>query len=442
MGNDIACGRLSEEALNANFADAHPALSSEQAALEADRCFYCYDAPCVEACPTDIDIPRFIKAIASDNVAGAARTILKSNILGGSCARVCPTEILCEQKCVHTAIEANKPVRIGALQRYATDWQMKQDVHPFQRAPETGKKIAVVGAGPAGLACAHRLATYGHDVTIFDRHDTLGGLNQYGVAAYKLADNFAQNEIDFLMKIGGISFTGNSTLGETVTLSELRDKYDGVFLGIGLAGVRRLGLEGEDTPGVMDAVEFIETLRSQVLSEVPVGRRVVVIGGGNTAIDAAVQAKRLGADEVTLVYRRGAEHMSATKVEQEWAQTNGVILKFWFVLKKINIENGKIKNIVFYNNASDKIEDYSSIEYTLPADMILKAIGQTFISGPVDKDQILLRDGRIVVDNNGRTSLPSVYAGGDCTMGKDLTVAAVRDGRNAAEALHKELSTS
>ncbi|MGY8605569.1 NAD(P)-dependent oxidoreductase [Gluconobacter cerinus] len=441
MRLDIACGRLPETALELNFADAHPGLSPEQAALEADRCFYCYDAPCVEACPTDIDIPRFIKAIASDNLAGASRTILQSNILGGSCARVCPTEILCEQKCVHTAIEAHHAVRIGALQRFATDWQMQQKTHPFQRAASTGKRVAVVGAGPAGLACAHRLAMHGHDVTIFDRHDAPGGLNQYGVAAYKLADNFAQKEIDFLLEIGGITFQGNAMLGENITLPGLRETYDGVFLGLGLAGVRALGLESEFAEGVLDAVDFIETLRSRNLSEVVVGRRVVVIGGGNTAVDAAVQAKRLGAEEVTLVYRRGAEHMSATEVEREWAQTNGVTVRFWASPSQLNVEDGAIRSITFLRGTPDGGYDPQNA-FTLAADMVLKAIGQVFVPDPVRNDQILVENGRIVVNETGRTSMPGVYAGGDCTAGEDLTVAAVRDGRNAAEALHDELMAS
>lgn len=443
MRPDIACGRLSQDILARNFADAHPGLTSEQAALEADRCFYCYDAPCIEACPTDIDIPRFIKAIASGNMAGAAKTILQSNILGGSCARVCPTEILCEQKCVHTAIESQKPVRIGALQRHATDWQMDQGRYPFSRAAPTGRHVAVVGAGPAGLACAHRLALHGHDVTIYDRHDKAGGLNEYGVAAYKLADDFAQREIDFLMAIGGITYRGNAVLGETLTLAALREKHDAVFVAIGLSGVRALGLPGETMPGVMDAVAFIEHLRSSPLAGVAVGRRVVVIGGGNTAIDAAVQARRLGAEEVTLVYRRGEPTMSATSVEREWAQTNGVTLRLWAAPTRLEFDNGILTGITFRRTDMSS----SPTEFTLGADMVLKAIGQVLVSDPVtasedSQDRLLIENGRLAVDDKGRTTLRGVYAGGDCTPGEDLTVAAVRDGREAAEAIHYDLTLS
>ncbi|CDG40512.1 MULTISPECIES: NAD(P)-dependent oxidoreductase [Asaia] len=444
MRPDIACGRLPQDILARNFADAHPGLTPEQAALEADRCFYCYDAPCIEACPTDIDIPRFIKAIASRNTAGAARTILQSNILGGSCARVCPTEILCEQKCVHTAIETHKPVRIGALQRYATDWQMAQDTHPFTRATPTGRHIAIVGAGPAGLACAHRLAMHGHEVTLFDRHEKAGGLNEYGVAAYKLADDFAQKEIDFLMAIGGIHYQGRAILGETIHLATLRQDYDAVFLAIGLSGVRALGLPGETMPGVKDAVAFIEHLRSHPLASVQVGRRVVVIGGGNTAIDAAVQAKRLGAEEVTLVYRRGEPTMSATDVERDWAQTNGVTLRLWAAPTRLEFDNGALTGVTFRRtDAAAKASTGPAtppVDFTIAADMVLKAIGQVFVPDPVLQDQILIENGRLVVDEKGRTTLAGVYAGGDCTAGEDLTVAAVRDGREAAQAIHSDLT--
>ncbi|AOX18792.1 NAD(P)-dependent oxidoreductase [Kozakia baliensis] len=442
---DIVSARLSDVELAINFSDAHPPLTVEQARVEADRCFFCYDAPCIEACPTGIDIPKFIKAIATRNLKGSAKTILESNILGGSCARVCPTEILCEQKCVHNTREEGQPIRIGALQRHATDWQMEHGGQPFTRAPTTGRRIAIIGAGPAGLACAHRLAMQGHNVLLLDAHSQPGGLNEYGVAAYKLADDFAQREIDFLLAIGGITFEGNRKLGENLSLSDLRRDYDAIFLGMGLSGVRAMGIEGEELEGVQDAVAFIETLRSQEKKCVPVGRRVVVIGGGNTAVDAAVQARRLGADEVTLVYRRGHEQMSATPVEREWAQTNGVTIRFWSSPVRMVLEDGALGGVEFSRGTATtngRVIYDPADTFIVHADMVLKAVGQTFIPDPISGESILVENGRIVVDDTYRTTMEGIYAGGDCTVGEDLTVAAVRDGRNAAEAIHKALSIS
>ncbi|WEQ51633.1 NAD(P)-dependent oxidoreductase [Komagataeibacter oboediens] len=439
QGPDIAPGRLTDVELALNFSDAHPPLTHAQAVVEADRCFYCYDAPCIEACPTGIDIPRFIRAIATDNMAGSARIILESNILGGSCARVCPTEILCEQKCVHNTREEGQPIRIGLLQRHATDWQMDHGGQPFTRATPTGQRIAVVGAGPAGLACAHRLAMHGHDVVIHDRHALAGGLNEYGVAAYKLADDFAQREVDFLLSIGGITFEGGKMLGRDMTVASLRREYDAVFLAVGLAGVRSLGIEGEDLDGVMNAVDFIEGLRSANRQTVPVGRRVVVIGGGNTAVDAAVQARRLGAEDVTLVYRRGAENMSATPVEREWAQTNGVTVRLWAAPVRLVARDGVLDGIEFARGriGPDGRPVYDPDDtFVVAADMVLKAVGQTFMPDPLNGESIAISGGRIMVDATGQTTMQGVYAGGDCTPGEDLTVAAVRDGRDAAEAIH------
>ncbi|NVN10231.1 NAD(P)-dependent oxidoreductase [Nguyenibacter vanlangensis] len=437
---DIAASRLSPEELARNFADAHPPLTDNQAVIEADRCYFCYDAPCIEACPTGIDIPGFIKKIASGNLAGSARTILESNILGGSCARVCPTEILCEHACVRNAQE-EKPIAIGALQRHATDWQMTHRGQPFSRAAATGRHVAVVGAGPAGLACAHRLAMHGHDVTVFDARPKAGGLNEYGIAAYKLPDDFAQREIDFVTAIGGITIEAGKVLGRDFTLAALEAAYDAVFLGIGQAGVRALGIPGEQLDGVLNAVDFIEAVRrSSTRGDVPVGRRVVVIGGGNTAVDAAVQAKRLGAEEVTLVYRRGADTMSATPVEQEWAQTNNVAIRYWAAPARIEGTNGAVGSVTFARgHLVDGKPDYALGEFTLAADMVLKAVGQLFLPDPLDEDWIDVANGRIMVDAHGRTSRDGVYAGGDCTPGEDLTVAAVRDGRNAAETIHADL---
>ncbi|AQS86968.1 oxidoreductase [Neoasaia chiangmaiensis NBRC 101099] len=431
-----ACARLDLSTLARNFEDIHPPLTSAQAVVEAERCHHCYDAPCVEACPTGIDIPGFIGRIATGDLAGSARQILDSNILGGSCARVCPTEILCEGACVRIAQE-ERAVEIGRLQRHAVDWQMVRG-QPYGRAESSGRRIAVVGAGPAGLACAHRLAMSGHEITIFERRAKPGGLNEYGIAAYKLVDDFAQAEVDFILDIGGIAIEYGCELGVNLSLDALRTEYDAVFLAIGQNGVRALDLAGEALPGVRNAVDFIAELRQATnKSDMAVGRRVVVIGGGNTAVDAAVQSKRLGAEDVTLVYRRGPETMSATRDEQEWAATNGVLIRHWASPVAIEAGVNNEIDVVFHKGAPgpDGQPRYDRGALRITADMVLKAVGQIFTQEGL---AIECESGRIRVDAKGRTSLPRVYAGGDCVAGMDLTVAAVAMGRNAAMAINTE----
>jgi dihydropyrimidine dehydrogenase (NAD+) subunit PreT len=441
----IAARRLAPEELERNFADIHVPLDRRRALIEADRCHFCYDAPCLQACPTGIDIPGFIRKIATDNVKGAAVTILGENIMGGACARVCPVEVLCEAACVRETQE-NKPVRIGALQRYATDWLFDRKIQPFTRAKPTGKKIAVVGAGPAGLACAHRLATHGHEVTIYEARPKPGGLNEYGIAAYKVPDDFAQKEVAFIVGIGGIRIEHGKVLGRDVSLAALRRDYDAVFLGVGHAGVNALGMPGEDMVGVMDAVAYIERLRqAKDKGTLEIGRRVVVIGGGNTAIDVAVQSKRLGAEDVTIVYRRGPDNMSATWHEQELAQTNGVGIKHWARPVRLVGHKGRLKEIEFeYTQLDDKGRLMTTGDkFTLLADMLFKAIGQNFVPDPLGKDAqqvVELADGRIRVSAEHQTSLPDVWAAGDCVPGEDLTVSAVQGGKVAAESIHRALS--
>lgn len=431
--SDIAAARLDRPTLARNFADAHPALSHHEALVESSRCYFCYDAPCVRACPTGIDIPGFIRKVNTGNVRGSALRILEANIFGGSCARVCPTEILCEGACVRTA-EEDRPVRIGALQRHATDWLMERQATPFARAPETGHHVAVVGAGPAGLACAHRLALHGHRVTVFDAQPKPGGLNEYGIAAYKLADDFAQREVGFILNVGGIAVEHDRRLGRDLDLDALRRDHDAVFLAIGQAGVRALGLDGEALGGVYDAVDFIAALRqARDKAVLPVGRRVVVIGGGNTAIDAATQARKLGAEDVTIVYRRGPESMSATHGEQEWAQVNGVRIRHWATPRRFVPGAKGVAAVEFL-----RTQPGATGGFTLEADMVLKAVGQLLDPSPVPALEVAA--GRIVVDAQRRTSLPGVYAGGDCVAGDDLTVSAVQDGKLAAEAIHASLA--
>jgi dihydropyrimidine dehydrogenase (NAD+) subunit PreT len=299
----------------------------------------------------------------------------------------------------------------------------------------------VVGAGPAGLACAHGLARHGHDVTIFETRPKPGGLNEYGIAAYKVADDFARREIEFILAIGGITIEYGKALGRDVTLEALRRDFDAVFLGLGQVGVNALGLADETLRGVRGAIDFIAELRQSPKQRVAVGRRVVVIGGGNTAIDAATQARRLGAEDVTIVYRRGPEQMTATGKEQEWAQTNNVRLRHWAAPVRLRGNGTTVTGVEFARTRPDTAGRLMLTEesFVLDADMVLKAIGQTFVADPIE-DVPVVRNGRIMVDGDRRTSVPRVYAGGDCVPGADLTVNAVQDGKLAAAAIHRELT--
>ena len=383
--NDIRPGRLSPEQIAANFADMHPPLTPSEAIIDADRCYFCYDAPCTIACPTGIDIPGFIQKIRSGNLKGSAKTILEENIMGGMCARVCPTEVLCEQACVRNTHE-DRPVRIGLLQRYATDAIFESGTPLFERAPATGRKIAIVGGGPAGLSCAHRLAMLGHEATIFEPMDKLGGLNEYGIAAYKTVDDFAAREVEYILKIGGIEVRTGVGLGKDVSLGELRKKFDAVFLGFGLGGVNGLGLDGEQLEGVANAVDYIAALRQAPdKASLPVGRRVIVIGGGMTAIDIAVQSKALGSEEVTMVYRRGQEHMNASRYEQEFAQTRGVESCTWAsTAQTARCERARARGVEFETTrAGDgRKAGRHRTNVLLDADVVFKAIGQKFSGRP------------------------------------------------------------
>jgi dihydropyrimidine dehydrogenase (NAD+) subunit PreT len=424
--HDVRPGRLTDAQIAANLADMHPPLTPSEAIIDADRCYFCHDAPCITACPTGIDIPGFIQKIRSGNLRGSAHTILRENIMGGMCARVCPTEVLCEDACVRNTQE-DRPVRIGLLQRYATDAVLENAASLFQRGPRTGRKIAVVGGGPAGLSCAHRLALLGHDVTVFEPKDKLGGLNEYGIAAYKTPGDFAAREVEFILGIGGIEVRTGVALGQELSLTQLRQDYDAVFLGFGLAGVNGLGLDDEPE-GVINAVEYIATLRQAPdKASLPVGRRVVVIGGGMTAIDVAVQSKALGADEVTMVYRRGQEHMKASRYEQEFAQTRGVVIRYGSTPRKLLTHGARIRAVEFATAEGST--------YTLDADVVFKAIGQKVLWDALGgtAELVSLKQDRIVVDDQRRTSLAGVWAGGDCVAGgSDLTVSAVQDGKVAA----------
>ncbi len=437
---DIKSARLNADDYKRNFSDMHPPLGPTAALVEADRCYFCYDAPCTTACPTGIDVAGFIRMIKAGNNFGAARLILQENIIGGSCARVCPTETLCEEACVRND-QDHRPVSIGLLQRHAVDEAISANKQFFRRGPDSGKRVAIVGAGPASLSCAHGLSRQGHSVTIFEAREKGGGLNEYGLAAYKMLDNFASREIEYILAIGGIDIRYGQRLGDDFDLASLQKDYDAVFLGMGLGGVNNLDLADEEADGVMNAVDYIAHLRQcDNLAELPVGRRVVVIGGGMTAIDIATQVRLLGADEVTLVYRRGQDAMNASEEEQEFTQVKGVKILYSAMPHSLQITDGRVGAVEFERTRSDAngrlhgTGDY----FSLPADMLFKAIGQTFPAAASSK--IELEKGRIRVDAGRKTSLAGVWAGGDCVNdGEDLTVAAAQDGKLAANSINEYL---
>ncbi len=441
--SNIRSRPLDKTEIDDNFGDLHPPLSRSEALIAADRCYFCYDAPCTTACPTGIDIPGFIQKIRSDNIRGSAHTILRENIMGGMCARVCPTEELCEEACVRYTHE-EKPVAIGLLQRYATDPIFKQGMQLFTRNDSSGKTIAVVGGGPAGLSCAHRLSMLGHDVVIFSRDSKSGGLNEYGIAAYKTVDDFAQQEVNYILSIGGIEVKNDVALGKDIKLRELRDKYDAVFLGVGLGSVNKLGIDNEALPGVENAIDYIADLRqADDKSELPVGERVVVIGGGMTAIDIAVQSKRLGAGRVDIVYRRGPQQMGASDFEQELAQTSGVTIHHWVQPVRL-LGDQTVSGIELQKTTlgDDGKLSASGATFVLDADIVFKAIGQKLDDDKLceELDGLALERGKIVVDESQATSLDKVWAGGDCVVdGDDLTVSAVQHGKIAAIAIDRQL---
>jgi glutamate synthase (NADPH/NADH) small chain len=444
----LAPSGATDSALAAKFTDLAPALTARQAAIESARCLYCYDAPCTRICPSEIDVASFIRNIHEHNINGAAFGILKQNILGGSCSRVCPTEILCEDACVRNHDEEGQPVKIGLLQRHALD-HAKFASHPFERAAATGKSIAVVGAGPAGLACAHRLAMLGNDVVVYEAREKSGGLNEYGIAKYKLTDDFAQKEVEFLLALGGIEVRHGRTLGVDLHLQELHTQYDAVFLGLGLNASRKLGLTGEEAPGLMAAVDYIAALRqTRDLATLPVPRRALVIGAGNTAIDMAVQIERLGAEEVTLVYRRAAESMSATGHEQDIAKANNVRMRTWLAPKEVLLNAaGQVRGMVFEQTRQDADRLVGTGEFIeIAADAVFKAIGQAFdpasLAEPLAQ-QIERAGDKIAVDAQFRTAVAGIYAGGDCVApGQDLTVQAAQHGKLAAHAIHNDIQTT
>lgn len=438
---------LDEPTITARMGEIKPPLSPQEAKVEATRCLYCFDAPCIASCPTGIDIPAFIKKIAFDNVTGAARTILEANILGASCARVCPTQVLCEGACVMLDLEKD-PIQIGRLQRFATDHVEAHGIDVLHApAKKNGKRVAILGAGPAGLGCAAELARLGHDVDVYEKKPRGGGLNTYGIAYYKMKPEVSLAEVAMIERLG-VRFHYGVTVGADITIAEIEKTHDAIFIGIGLGRVQRLGIPGEDLPEVLDALDFIEHIHSEPLANVPVGRRVAVLGCGNTAIDAVTQALRLGAEKATVIYRRGEDDMSAYGFEYELAKTDGATFLFHTVPVAVLGEGGHVTGLRLAQTAvrDGRVVILPGSEWTEPFDMVLSAVGQ-------EKQASLLtslfpglkldRKGRVAIDTmTMQTSVPNVFAGGDCTSGGREVVNAVAEGKKAARGIHKQLAAA
>ncbi|HYV61883.1 MAG TPA: NAD(P)-dependent oxidoreductase [Bryobacteraceae bacterium] len=438
--------RLGPEAAAANMADYKPRYTAQESLIEANRCLFCFDAPCIQACPTGIDVPLFIKKIANGNLTGAARTILSANILGASCARVCPTQVLCEGACVVLDREGD-PVKIGRLQRYATDYIAEKKI-PVLKSPskKTGKRVAIIGGGPAGLGCAAELAQLGHAPVVFEKKLQAGGLNTYGIAYYKMPPEVSLEEVEMIKGLG-VDFRCGVEVGKDISATKLLKDHDAIFVGIGLGGSPRLNIPGENLPQVVDAMHFIEQIHSQPLHTVPVGERVAVIGGGNTAIDAVTQAKRLGARSAAIIYRRTQPDMSAYEFEQEIAKVDGAQFMFNVMpLEVLSTEAGYVTSLVLgrTSSANGKLGVLPGTEFVEPFDMIIKAIGEEKQTGLLKKlfPKLELDSRGVVVrdPDTGQTNLPRVFAGGDCANGGREVVNAVAEGKKAARGIHAFLA--
>ena len=437
----ISNNRLSPEQYEQNFSDIHPPFETHSAALvEANRCLFCYDAPCTKSCPTGIDVPKFIKQITSDNIKGSAHTILSANIMGGGCSKVCPVEKLCEGACVFNLME-EEAIPIAKLQRYATEKAIDNNWQLFERKKAIGKKVAIVGAGPAGLSCAHVLSREGVDVTIYEKESKGGGLMTFGIAAYKITPEFCEQEVNYILSIGGIEVRYNQELGGNISLADLQKKYDAVYLGFGVGIARQLNITGEELNGVVDAISFIYDIRTKGYSSIPVGDKVAVIGMGMTAIDAATQAKRLGAKEVTLVYRRTQEEMPCTEVELTIAKLDGCKIIWLATPKEVIGIDGKVTELVcslIQLGEPDASGRRSPVEtdqtISLSVDMVIKAAGQIPFGDLISSNHLSNSNGKVSITNSS-TNIEGVFAGGDCVNGGKEVVDAVQAGKDGARAI-------
>jgi dihydropyrimidine dehydrogenase (NAD+) subunit PreT len=437
----VTNNKLTTEQYAENFSDIHPPFETYNAALvEANRCLFCYDAPCIKSCPTGINVPKFIKQITTDNIKGSAHTIFLSNIMGAGCSKVCPVEKLCEGSCVFNLMD-EPPIPIAKLQRYSTEKAMENKWQLFERKKPMGKKVAVVGAGPAGLSCAHVLSREGIDVTIYEKESKGGGLMTYGIAAYKVTPKFCEDEVNYILSLGGIKIKYNQELGKHIALTDLQKNYDAVFLGIGVGLARQLDIPGEELEGVEDAIKFIYDLRDKGFPAIPVGDKVAVIGMGMTAIDAATQAKRLGAKEVTMLYRRTQEEMPCTQHELDIAMLDGCKIVWLAAPKELKGINGKVTQIicaVMELGEPDASGRRSPVEtgetFSLDVDMVIKAAGQMPFAELIIDNGIMNNKGKVVI-NNCATNIKGVFAGGDAVNGGREVVDAVQAGKDAALAI-------
>jgi glutamate synthase (NADPH/NADH) small chain len=442
---------ISLKDLPKNFQEVHQGLSNREADEEANRCLYCYDAPCIKACPTDIDIPAFIKKIASGNLKGSATTIMSANPVGASCSRVCPTEELCEGACVLN--DSTKPIMIGNLQRYATDWAIRNEQALFQPGKRNGKSVAVIGGGPAGLSTARELALFGFYVTIYEAEENAGGLNTYGIVSFRLPQEISNWEVNQVKSLN-VEIRTNTRVGIDISAKDVLDTYDFVVLAVGMADVPNLEIPGENNDGVYDAIQFVKDTKTKEITQEFVGKRVVVIGAGNTAIDAATCSVRLGVDNVKILYRRSPEEMTAYDFEYEFAKQDGVEFRWLTAPKRIISENGKVTGIECIKMKLGEAGDdgrrrpvpVEGSEFVIEVDCVIKAIGQKRHLPLIKQFDLDHTDGVVNVDKaTCQTSNPKVYACGDVVFGKGqgeaMVVTAAQQGKLTALSIHKQISS-